>query len=132
MPEFIILVGAPGSGKTTYSNTIENALIAHRDDLKTVKKMFKFVVENLKDHPTVIFDATNPTIKARKEYIDWIKENFPDSRINVVFMTALFEEAKRRNELRPEPVPIIALRMFYKKLQVPTIDEGINEIKFVL
>ena len=70
--ELVIMVGFPGSGKTTLTKNFEkysNYSILHGDELKTEAKITKMLTKELEDKKSVIIDATNPSIKKRSTFI---------------------------------------------------------------
>lgn len=74
--EIIVLVGYPGSGKTTIANTFDTKryIVINGDLLKNSEKMIKEAEKYINDNYSVIFDATNPSIEKRKEYINFAKK----------------------------------------------------------
>ena len=84
-----VLVGLPGSGKSTYANKIKNAILCSSDKIrkelykdeniqgdnnKVFRILYNKVKENLKNGNNVVYDATNiNSKKRRKKNVDYSK-----------------------------------------------------------
>jgi bifunctional polynucleotide phosphatase/kinase len=129
--EVVIMVGYPASGKTT----IGNSLIQHGyvridgDTLKTASKMKKEAAKYIQKS-SVIFDATNGTVKKRAEYIAFAKAH--DVPVRAIVMKTSIEDAMMRNKERAHHggtnIPAVAFYTFRKHYETPAISEGLTEI----
>jgi bifunctional polynucleotide phosphatase/kinase len=128
--EVVLLVGYPGSGKSTLTKLFDDKShydVIHGDDLKTESKMKKALKSGIENGKSVVVDATNPSVKKRAIYISLARELNPKIHVRVIEMSTSIEESLYRNGLREKPVPKIALYLFRKNYEKPTSAEGINE-----
>lgn len=130
--EIIIMIGLPGSGKSTIAKQLHAYKIISGDQLKTTPKMLKATEEAIKDKQSVIIDATNPSKKKRAEFINIAKAyNIP---VRCVHLTTSLEEAVYRNNNRAkddpkQAVPKIVYNIYKKHFEEPSEDEGCQVIK---
>lgn len=138
-PEVIILMGYPGSGKSTIAKQIckenPNYNYIERDIYKTPAKMKKKALEYIIDKKSIIFDATNSSIKSRKEFILFAQntrytrsdQNYP---IKCVHVTLSRDLSYKRNLLREDKkkVPQIAYAVYNKYFEEPKESEGFTLI----
>jgi bifunctional polynucleotide phosphatase/kinase len=124
--EVIIMVGYPGSGKSTQARLFDATIISG-DDLKTAPKMIK-AAEAADPHKSIVFDATNATRARRAEYVAFAhRHGLP---VKCVHVATPLEVALERNKGREKPVPNIALYLYRKKFEEPTADEGMEILIF--
>jgi bifunctional polynucleotide phosphatase/kinase len=131
-PEIIIMVGYPGSGKSTIANNIcsnEKYIHISGDKLKTTSKMKKSALEHITQSKSIVFDATHSSIKKRKELIDFGYSYKYD--IKCIHVTTSMDISFKRNRLREDKkqVPKIAYSVFKKNYEEPSESEGFKLYK---
>jgi bifunctional polynucleotide phosphatase/kinase len=132
--EMIIMVGCPGSGKSSVSKVLNQKydyVIINQDTLKTAVKCMKEAEKTIKNKQSLIIDCTNPSKEKRKPYIDLAKKH--NYNVKVMKMTTSLEHAKHNNFYRSaiqniSHVPDIAYNMYKSKYEEPDLSEGITEI----
>ena len=135
-PEIVILIGYPGCGKSRFSKKFyQKYNLINRDTLKTKGKCKKLVKTHVKNNNNIIIDNTNPDIETRKEYIEIAKSN--NYYIKCYYFNIGLDISKHLNNLRmklfnKDKIPEIVYRIFNKKLEYPSVNEGFDEINEVL
>lgn len=135
--ELIVLIGFPGSGKSSfYANYLEphGYVRLNQDELVTKTKVQKKYLELLCSSVNVVIDCTNATKDKRKYYVDLaVKHNYHIRciHINTDFDTSLHNNYYRFIKNKQNLVPIIVYRMYNKDFQPPTKDERLNVIETV-
>jgi predicted kinase len=145
---FTMLIGLPGTGKSTFAkkllqhNSEERKLVSSdsiRFDLlnydetgidfdpKIEPKVWEIIDGKLRkvlSDPTVnevIFDTTNLNKSRRKKYLDLAKEAGFNTR-GIVFSVSL-DEVKKRNRNRTREVPEEVIERFHKTFDFPEEEE---------
>ena len=155
MSKCIILVGVPGSGKSTWHRNKFGEwppTVASTDKIieevassygMTYDQGFKGLIQFaeiimwrqitscLMRGGDFIIDRTNLTVKARAKFIQKLKLHRYDIQC-VVFPTPEPEEWKRRLDSRPgKTIPQESLDRMVASYQVPTEEEGFSKITFM-
>ena len=129
----VIIMGIQGSGKSTfyYQFLAKDFVRVNLDTLKTRHQEKILIEECLKKEKSFAIDNTNPTKEDRQRYIPLAKEN--GYEIIGYFMESKLKECIERNNLRQgkEKIPAIAIASTSNKLQMPSYDEGFDELYFV-
>jgi bifunctional polynucleotide phosphatase/kinase len=132
--ELIIMVGFPGSGKSTISKELKTNFgyeVINQDTLKTPKKCILETEKNMKKEKSIIIDSTNPSKLKRKAWIDLANDN--NYSVRIIEMTTSIDKSKHNNIYRSlcsgtNPVPDIAYNMYKSKYEKPSKSENVFEI----
>ena len=141
MCKILVLVGLPGSGKSTYleelganavsSDEIRRLLADDAAEQRIHRRVFA-VVRNLIRHrieigrPVTYVDATNLTRRERRQYIRLGELYRCD--VEAVFFNVPLDICLERNRLRSRVVPEDAVREMARRLVAPTVAEGFMKV----
>lgn len=152
MPRAFILVGVPGSGKSTWIASApvdwSNTVIASTDNYveqqakkqgKTysevfndvmpdaVRHMAKTVVDAVKNNQDIVWDQTSTSKHTRAKKIRMLPSNY--EVIAVVFPTPDTKELARRLSNRPgKTIPNDVINNMIERWEEPSTDEGFDKI----
>ena len=129
----VVMMGIQGSGKSTfYHKFLEKDFVrVNLDTLKT-RNQEKILIEDcIKKGKSFAVDNTNPTKEDRRRYIPPAKAS--GYKVIGYFMESKLKECIERNDLRQgkEKIPPMAIASTSNKLQMPSFDEGFDELYFV-
>ncbi len=132
--DVIIMVGYPGSGKSTFVNKYllkEDYHVLSLDSLKTKSKLLKEYENLLKLNKKIVIDNTSPTKESRKILIDLAR--IYNYNIRCLHMKTTENHALHNNMYRylyknSNKVPIVVYRTYSKNFEKPTISEGFYEV----
>jgi bifunctional polynucleotide phosphatase/kinase len=133
--EVVIMIGYPGSGKSTYANKISelyNVSIINQDTCGVKAKCINLMKKLCMSNKTIIVDNTNYDTNKRFEYIRIAKEN-GYKKITCIWITTPIEIAKHMNNVRmlysgETKVPNIAYAIYTKNFKEPSKKEGFTNI----
>ena len=146
-PTLILLVGIPGSGKTTYAESYieDHSCIIHLSSDKIRKELWgdeaiqgdnnevfslmqSRAIEALNNGQSVVYDATNITRKDRS-YIISLCPKFAKIECHVIW--APIEICIKRDAERERTVGKAVIDKMLKRFQPVWFDEGIHDIKII-
>lgn len=137
MPQLVIFVGLPGSGKSTYYFAHFAATHAHvsKDLMPNARRrddrQIMAIEKALAAGQSVVVDNTNPSREVRAPLIALGKRH--GARIIACYFECSVRVAIARNEQREGKgrVPKVAIFTTQKKLQPPELDEGFDEVRVI-
>ena len=148
MPELIMLVGLPASGKSTWRNQFDTSdyVVASTDDYieaaaikhgLTYDQAFANYIDEASEHlnrqikqavennQSIIWDQTNLTVRSRKQKLSRIPEHY--NKIAVAVVCKSYEEYNKRLNSRPgKTITQTVIDSMARSFQKPTTDEGFN------
>jgi predicted kinase len=129
--EAVILIGIQGSGKSTFykERFVDTHLRINLDMLKTRHREKLLLQACLAAQQPFVVDNTNPSKEERRRYIEPAKA--AGFRLIGYFFPPEIEGSKQRNESRPRVVPLGGLLGTYRRLEIPTLDEGFDKLYYV-
>ena len=131
--EMILFCGIQASGKTTFfkEKFFKTHIRISMDQLHTRNKEQKFIETCFATQQSFVVDNTNPTKEERLKYISAAKSH----KYNIIgyyFQSQLNESIKRNSQrVGKENIPEIGIRGTFNKLEIPTFDEGFDELFYV-
>lgn len=129
--EAVIFTGLQGSGKSSFyrDRFFSTHVRISLDLLRTRNREDRLLGLCLETHQKFVIDNTKPTCTDRAKYITASKE--AGFRVVGYYFRSKVDECLRRNERRTDAVPDVAILSTAKKLELPTLDEGFDELWYV-
>ena len=145
IPILNILCGAPGSGKSTYAKTLESQgyFVLSSDKIRKVfygdennqehnnsvfEILYRVAVDRINDGDSVVIDATNIGVKARKKALGHFKDCKCIKVCTVICTPPLsikINDANRKRSVGSEVID-----KYLKSFEIPTREEGFDYIEF--
>lgn len=144
-PMFIMLVGLPGSGKSTYIEKYYSEYCVHSSDAireelfgdasiqensqQVFETLHKRVKADLIAGKSAVYDATNISWKRRKAFLAELNK-IPCYKCCVLMATP-FDVCVDRQYARDRQVPYKVIERMYKNFDIPWYNEGWDDIRLV-
>lgn len=143
MPNFVMLVGLPGSGKSyiAYKLSKMDYNVHSSDDIREElsgdvnnqdinQKVFNIlhsrVKEDLRANKNCVYDATNISYKRRKAFLEELKSI--DCKKYCVVIATPYEVCVTQNGMRDRRVPEYIIEKMHRNFDIPFYEEGWDEI----
>jgi predicted kinase len=136
-PEFVLLIGLQASGKSTFYQQqlatththISKDLLAHVKNPNARQQ--RLLEEALSQNKSVALDNTNPSLEVRAAVIATAKRF--NAKCTGYYFESKVKDCLARNSLRvgKARVPDVALFSTIKKLALPSLEEGFDELFYV-
>lgn len=143
--EFIMLIGLPGSGKSTYAKKINynNKYIIHSSDelrkelfsnenfqcnnRELFNELHKRIINDLNNGNSVIYDATNINYKKRIAFLEKIKHI--DCKKSCIVVATTLDKCLSNNANRDKIIPEDIINRMWYNFYFPCYFEGWDDIK---
>lgn len=131
--EAVIFIGVQGSGKTSYyrERFFDTHVRISLDMLRTRAREEILFAACLQARQSFVIDNTNVRVLDRARYIP--KARAAGFRVHAYCFRTSLQDAMRRNSQRKiqQKVPTAAVAATFKKLEMPTLEEGFDGIFMV-
>lgn len=131
--EVVLLIGLQASGKSTFCKRrfFDSHIRLNLDMLKTRNREKRLMQVCLETGQPFVVDNTNPTKEDRQRYLKPAKAS--GFRAVGYYFQSQVANCVRRNDQRPDErkVPVAGMLGTYGRLEVPSLDEGFDELHYV-
>lgn len=128
----IIIMGLQASGKSTFCRRyLSDFEYISLDVLHTRNNEKNALISCIENQKSFLIDNTNPSVDDRKKYFDFVQGK--GYKIIGYYMKSVLAECLERNEKRTgkQKIPRCAVASTSKKIELPSYDEGFDELYYV-
>jgi bifunctional polynucleotide phosphatase/kinase len=126
-----ILIGYPGSGKSTYARTIlKNIYRVNRDTIGDMNKCIQTAYSVLSQKYSVVIDNTNNTIESRQKFINIAQQL--NVRVIGIHIVKSMKESQEWDAKREKPIHKTVYYKYRKNFRSPSLSEGFFKIYNIL
>ncbi len=129
--EAVVFIGLQGSGKSSFYK--ERFFSTHvrisLDLLRTRNRERQFLTVCLETRQPFVIDNTNPGRQDRAKYIEAARE--AQYAVIGYYFRSKVDECLARNQERTEIVPMAGILSTARKLELPRLDEGFDNLRYV-
>ncbi len=129
--EAVIFVGLQASGKSSFykDRFFSTHVRISLDLLKTRNRERRLMAACLETQQPFVIDNTNPSRAERTKYIEASKT----AKYSVIgyYFRSKVQDSLQRNKMRIARVPTAGILSTAKKLELPSLDEGFDNLKYV-
>ena len=132
--EAVIFCGIQATGKSTFfkERFFKTHMRISLDQLNTRNKELKLIETCISTFHPFVVDNTNPSPKERAKYIAIAKTN-KFKVIGYYFQSRLADALERNNQRSgKEKIPDVGIKGTYRRLSLPSVDEGFDELYYVV
>lgn len=132
MPTMAIMIGIQASGKSTFCKSyLDSYTRINLDLLHTRNKESIALVNAISANEDIVIDNTNIIVSDRAKYM--VKAKAYGYKVIGYFMQSKLQDCIKRNDNRlgKERIPVKAIAFTSNKLELPSYDEGFDELYFV-
>lgn len=135
MPKIVILIGPPGSGKTSFTKQVFSTYTRISQDEMGKKEHFNIFQNALNNNQDIIIDRMNMSKQQRQRYLKPALERGYQALSYMFFVPkeiCLMHCKERENHptIKNEKDAGNALESFFKQFEYPTLEEGFSEILY--